>query len=102
MVTVQKKAVKYAKKVKGDFLVRIYTNSVTCWSGNTTKVMNLKVEIVKDFRKDELYDEYEYDGIKIYILNSLILSEDAYIFMLPKIPFIKPIFDAKGIEVKRY
>lgn len=64
--------------------------------------MNLKVEIVKDFRKEDLYDEYEYDGVKIYILNSLILKEDAYIFMYPKIPFMKPIFDARGIEVKRY
>lgn len=64
--------------------------------------MNLKVEIVNNFRKEEIYDEYDYLGVKIYILNSLILKEDAYIFMFPKIPFMKPIFDAKGIDVKRY
>lgn len=102
MVTVQEKAVKYAKKVQGSFLVRNRINNVTCWSGNKTTVMSLSVEIVKDFRKEEIHDEYEYDGIKIYIINSLILKEDAYIFMFPKIPFMKPIFDAKGIEIKRY
>lgn len=102
MVTVQEKAIKYAKKVQGNFLVSNHTNSVTCWSGTTTTVVNLKVEIVKDFKKEELYDEYEYDGVKIYILSNLILKEDAYIFMYPKIPFMNPIFDVKGIEVKRY
>jgi hypothetical protein len=64
--------------------------------------VNLKVEIVNNFRKEEIYDEYDYHGVKIYILNSLILKEDAYIFMFPKIPFMKPIFDTKGIDVKRY
>jgi len=102
MVTVQEKAVKYAKKVHGSFLVRKHNSSVTCWSGNTTTVVNLKVEIVKDFRKEGLYDEYQYDGVNIYILNSLILKKDVYIFMYPKIPFMKPIFDAKGIEIKQY
>ena len=102
MVTVQEKAISYAKKVQGSFLVRNRTNSVTCWTGNSTTVVSLRVEIVNDFIKEEIYDEYEYDGVKIYILNSLILKEDAYIFMLPKIPFMKPIFDAKGIEIKRY
>ena len=102
LLTVQEKAIKYAKKVQGSFLVRNRTNSVTCWSGTTTKVTSLSVEIVKNFRKEEIHDEYEYDGVKIYVVNSLILKENAYIFMLPKFPFIKPIFDAKGIEIKRY
>jgi hypothetical protein len=30
MVTVQEKAISYAKKVQGSFLVRNRTNSVTC------------------------------------------------------------------------
>ena len=30
MLTIQEKAIKYAKKVQGSFLVRSYTNSVTC------------------------------------------------------------------------
>lgn len=30
MLTIQEKAVKYAKKVEGSFLVRSQTNSVTC------------------------------------------------------------------------
>jgi len=102
MVTVQEKALKYAKKVQGNFLVRNSTNSVTCWSGNKTTVMSLRVEIVKDFRKEDIYDEYEYNGVKIYIENSLKIKEDVYIFILLKIPFIKPIFDVKGIEIKQY
>lgn len=65
-------------------------------------MVNLRVEIIKHFRKEEIYDEYEYDGVKIYILNSLILKEDVYIFMFPKIPFMQPIFNARGIEIKRY
>lgn len=102
MVTVQDKALKYAKKVQGSFLVKNSTNKVTCWSGQTTTVVGLRVEIVKDFRKEETHDEYEYDGVKIYIENSLILKENAYIFILLKIPFMKPIFDVKGIELKQH
>ena len=102
MLTIQEKAIKYAKKVQGSFLVRSYTNSVTCWSGNTTKVVGLRIEIVKDFKKEETYDEYEYGGVKIYIENHLILKENVYIFMLAKIPLMKPFFDAKGIEARKY
>ena len=40
--------------------------------------------------------------IKIYIENNLILKENAYIFISGKIPFMKPFFDAKGIESKKY
>jgi len=49
-----------------------------------------------------MYDEYEYNGVKIYIANNLILKENVYIFILVKIPFMKPFFDAKGIETKKY
>lgn len=102
MITIQEKAVTYAKKVQGSFLVRNRTNSVTCWSGKTTSVVSLSVEIVKDFRKEEIHDEYEYDGVKIYIENTLIVKENSYIFIAIKMPFMKPIFDVKGIEMKRY
>lgn len=64
--------------------------------------MSLSVEIVKDFRKEEIHDEYEYDGVKIYIENNLVVKENSYIFIVVKIPFMKPIFDAKGIELKKY
>ena len=30
MLTIEKKAIKYAKKVEGSFLVQSHTNSVTC------------------------------------------------------------------------
>jgi hypothetical protein len=30
MITIQEKSIKYAKKVEGSFLIRSYTNSVTC------------------------------------------------------------------------
>jgi hypothetical protein len=56
---------------------------------------------VKDFRKEEIHDEYEYDGVKIYIENTLIVKENSYIFIVVKIPFMKPIFDAKGIEMNQ-
>lgn len=102
MLTIQAKAVKYVKKVNSSFLIRRRVNSVTCWSGATTTVAGLSIEIVKDYKKEETYNEYEYDGVKIYIENTLMLKENAYIFMLAKIPFIKPFFDARGIEAKKY
>ena len=102
MLTIQGKAIKYAKKVEGSFLVRSHTNSVTCWNGNTTNVVGLRIEIVKNFKKEETQDEYKYDGVKIYIESNLILKENAYIFMLFKLPFMKPLFEAKGIESKKY
>ena len=102
MLTIQEKAIKYAEKVDGSFLVRSYTNSVACWDGKTTSVEGLRIEIAHGFKKEENYDEYVYNGVKIYIENSLILKENAYIFMLPKIPFMKPFFNAKGIVSKKY
>ena len=102
MLTIQEKAVKYAKKVEGSFLVRSQTNSVTCWNGNTTTVVGLRIEIVKNFKKEETHDEYVFDGVKIYIENKLILKENAYIYIFAKIPFMKPFFNAKGIETKKY
>lgn len=101
MLTIQEKAVKYIKKDHSSFLLRSHVNSVTCWTGTTTTVTGLRIEIVKDFIKDETYNEYEYDGVKIYVQNNLILKENAYIFMRAKIPFIKPFFDAKGIDTKK-
>lgn len=62
----------------------------------------LRIEIVDDFKNKEDFDEYEYSGIKIYIDKSLIVRENAYIFMLPKLPFVKPFFDAQGIQAKGY
>lgn len=101
MLTIQEKAIKYAKKVEGSFLVRSYTNSVACWNGSTTTVVGLRIEIVKDFKKEEIHDEYKYEGVKVYIEKNIILKENAYIFMLAKIPFMKPFFDAKGIQTKK-
>ena len=101
MLTIEKKAIKYAKKVEGSFLVQSHTNSVTCWTGDKTTVTGLRIEIVKNFKKEETHNEYKYDEVKIYIENDLILKENAYIFMIVKIPFMKPFFDARGIESKK-
>ena len=98
MLTVQAKAIKYAKKVKGSFLVQSRTNIVTCWTGKTTTVAGLSIEIINDFKNEETHDEYKYDGVTIYIEKNLILKENAYIFVLAKIPFMKPFFEARGIR----
>ena len=59
----------------------------------------LSVEIVKDFKKKKLIMSMNTMVLK-FIENSLIIKENGYIFILLKIPFMKPIFDAKGIEIK--
>lgn len=102
MLTIQEKAIKHIKKEHGSFLIRSRSNSVTCWTGTTTTVEGLRIEIVKDFIKDDNYNEYEYDGVKVYVVKSLVVKDDAYIFMLPKIPLMKPFFDAQGINSKKY
>ena len=102
MLSIQEKAVKYVKKEQGSFLIKSRSNSVTCWSGTTTTVAGLSIEIVKDFKKEDTHSEYDYDGVKVYIENSLTVKENAYIFMLPKIPFMKPFFDAQGITSRKY
>ena len=102
MITIQEKALKYAKKVRGCFLIKTISNSIGCWNGETKKVTNLKVEILKYFNREyyEDYDEYEYQGIKVYILNSLILSENVHISILLKLPFMKPKFSVSGIAIQ--
>jgi len=100
MLTIQGKAVKYAKNMEGSFLIKSRVSSVSCCTGNTITDLGFSIEIVKDFRGEEIYNEYEYEGIKIYIENNLMLKENAYIFMLAKIPFMKPFFDAREIGIK--
>jgi hypothetical protein len=36
-----------------------------------TEVTNLSVEVLKYFSKEEIYDEYEYCGIKIYPIATI-------------------------------
>lgn len=62
----------------------------------------LRIEIVKDYKNIDDFYEYEYEGVKVYVDSSLTVKENAYIFMLPKLPFVKPFFDAQGIEAKKY
>lgn len=101
MLAIQEKAIKYVKKENESFLVKRHSNSVTCWSGTTTTVAGLRIETVKDFINNEDFYEYEYEDVKVYVDSSLTVKDNAYIFMLPKLPFVKPFFDAQGIEAKK-
>ena len=71
MITIQEKALKYAKKIQGCFLIRTRSNCISCWTGEMTEVTNLSVEVLKYFSKEEIYDEYEYCGIKIYPIATI-------------------------------
>ena len=48
------------------------------------------------FDKLDTYDEYEYQGIKIYISKSVKISETLQIQVKFKIPFFKPSFIVRG------
>lgn len=45
----------------------------------------------------DTYDEYEYQGIKIYIDKSVKISETLQIKVKIKIPLFKPAFTVKGV-----
>lgn len=97
MLVIDDIGLKYAKKIKGSFVVKVGV-TLGGWCGVGTK--SLWIEVVKDFQQTEDYKAYEYKGIKVFIEDKLSLEKDVLIYEKMNLPMVGRIFAAKGISVK--
>ncbi len=97
MLTIEKKALEFAKNKQGNFIVKTISASGGCCDVN---VKSLWIEVLKNFDENKNYICYEYDGIKVFIEKTLELDEDILIYQKIKLPIFGSIFGSKGINIK--
>jgi Pyruvate/2-oxoacid:ferredoxin oxidoreductase gamma subunit len=97
VVAIDDVALKYVKKKEGCFVVKTVLTP-SGWCGGGTR--NLWIEVLKNFTETEEYKCYEYKGVKIFIENKLILSEDVLIYERLNLPMVGRIFASTGIWIK--
>ncbi|MCH3963887.1 MAG: hypothetical protein LKE46_06395 [Clostridium sp.] len=98
MVYIDDKALEYAKKNRGGFLVRTISASSGCCS---MEVKEISVEFIKKF--PEVYTGYKlesYKGINVFIENGLEFEDKITIYQKIKLPLLGTVFGAKGVSVK--
>lgn len=97
MITIEEKALEYAKQKEGSIVVKtISTSGGWC----EMPIKSLWIEVLKDFKPTKNFDSYEYEGIKVFIEKGLKLEEDILIYRKLKLPFVGTVLGSKGISVK--
>ncbi len=100
MVKIDEKAFNFVHGKKLCFVVCIKKTSIDCDCGNcNTNVKTLKIKVLfeTEVLDKELYDIYEYEDIKVFVLKILKVVDDINVYQKMKIPFMEPIFAVKGI-----
>ncbi|NMM62770.1 hypothetical protein HBE96_08680 [Clostridium sp. P21] len=97
MLNIDEKALNYAKKNKGCFVVKTISASGGCLD---IPVKSISVEFLKDFKGNKSYNLHEYDSVKVFIENGLILDDDIFIYHKIKLPLFGHMFSSKGISIK--
>ncbi len=98
-ITIEDKALSYAKEREGDFVVRSISASGGCFSMD---VREITVEFIKDFKVNEkIFNSYSYRGINVFIEKGLgIKDNEVLIYQKAKLPFIGERFGSKGVSVR--
>lgn len=100
MIKMDSKALDFIKGKNICYVTKIKRTSVDCDCGGvSTNVGTLKLKVLYEtevFDKD-LYDIYEYQGAKLFVLKNLKIVGDIEIYQKVKIPFMEPQFGIKGI-----
>lgn len=99
LLTIEEKALSFAKQKKGDFIIKILSVSGGCCD---VPVREISIEFAKDFKTNDGYSCYEYEGVKVFIEKGLELDEDISIYQKLKLPLVGAIFGTKGISVKYF
>jgi hypothetical protein len=97
MLNIDEKALTYAKKNKGSFIVKTISASGGCCE---MSVKSISVEFLKDFKENEKYHIHEYDTIKVFIEKGLKVEDNIFIFQKIKLPLFGHIFSSKGISIR--
>lgn len=97
MVTIEEKALQYAKQTNGNFIIKTISASGGCCE---MPIRSLVIEILKDFKSTNNYLSYEYEGIKIFIEKGLQLGDEILVYRKLKLPLVGNIFGVKGVSIK--
>lgn len=97
MLTIEQKALDYAKNNEGSFVVKTISSSGGCCD---MSIKEICIEFTKDFKVNKNYKDFTYKDIKVFIEKGLQLDEEILIYQKMKLPFIGIMFGSKGIYVK--
>lgn len=97
MLTIEAKALNFAQQKNGNFLVKTISASGGCCD---VSIKDISIEFIKDFKSNNNYICYEYEGVKVFIEKWLQIDENILIYQKLKLPLIGSIFGTKGISVK--
>ncbi|MCI1945095.1 hypothetical protein [Clostridium luticellarii] len=99
-LTIDDRALNYAREKEGDFIVKTVSASGGCCS---MEVRDITIEFSKDFKgSKKIYNSYNYKGVNVYVEKGLELGEDVLIYEKIKLPLIGSMFGSKGIYVKYF
>lgn len=97
MLTIEEKAFNFAKQNNGNFVVKTISASGGCCD---VPIKDISIEFVTNFKENNNYICYEFNGVKVFIEKWFQLDEDILIYQKLKLPLIGNIFGSKGISVK--
>ncbi|CAB1262730.1 hypothetical protein ACFHWD_15840 [Clostridium sp. MT-14] len=100
MLKIEDKALNYAGDRNLCFVTSVKNTSIDCDCGNVhnnVKTVKIKVLFETEVADKELYNIYEYKGIKLFVLKTLNITGDIDIYQKPKVLFMRPKFGLKGI-----
>lgn len=100
MITINDKALNYAKKSELSFVVKVIPINLECWNGTTTQAKSLKTKAVYENEIDkDLFNEFQVNGVKVFISQELKMDEEVKIIQHVQLPFAKPSFGVQGVHV---
>jgi hypothetical protein len=97
MIKIDEKIIKSLKKSGANVIIKTISASGGCCDMG---VKDVCIEPSKNFSGSSYYNEYYYDGIKIFIEKFLELEDEIYIYEKAKLPLIGQIYGVKGVSVK--
>ncbi|CAB1245456.1 hypothetical protein ACFHWD_16035 [Clostridium sp. MT-14] len=97
-LTIDDRALEYAREKGGDFVVKTVSTSGGCCA---MEVREITVEFSSDFKgSNKIFNRYNYKGINVYVERGLEMEEEVLIYEKAKLPLIGNLFGSKGISVR--
>ncbi len=100
MVKMDDKALNFVRNKNLCFVAGVKKTQINCDCGGcNSNVQTLRVKVLYETEVLDkyLYDVYEYQGVKVFVLKSLKVTGDINVYQKSKLPFMEPKFGIKGI-----
>ncbi|HBC97444.1 MAG TPA: hypothetical protein DC034_11705 [Clostridium sp.] len=97
-LTIDDRALDYAKEKGGDFVVKTISAGGGCCS---MEVRDIIIEFSEEFKGSrKIFNKYSYKGVNVYVERGLEMEEEVLIYEKVELPLIGKRFGSKGIYVK--